>query len=56
MRHDLVAKHVYETIRKKEKSKPKIDYNGDGFISVEKSIEYWWNVSVKTPAKYDIIS
>ena len=51
MRHDVVAKHVYGTIRKKEKSKPKIDYNGDEFIFVEKNIEYWWNISVKTPAK-----
>ena len=34
MRHDVVAKHVYETIRKKENSESKIDYNGDKFISV----------------------
>ena len=51
LRHDVVAKHVCKTIRKKEYSESKIDYNGDEFISVENNIEYWWNVSVKTPTK-----
>ena len=51
MRHDVAAKHVYETVRKKEISESKIDYNGDEFISVESNIKYWWKVPVKIPAK-----
>ena len=50
LRHDLVGKYVYEKMRKKDNQEAKITYDSDEFIFSEGEVEYWWNVSVKTPA------
>ena len=51
MRHDIVAKHVYEQIRKKDNKNCKITYDGEEFVTVDGNKEFWWNVPVKTPAR-----
>ena len=44
------GKYVYEKMRKKDNKEAKITYDSDEFIFSEGEVEYWWNVSVKTPA------
>ena len=51
IRHDVVAKYVYEAMRKKKNPECKIEYKGDEFIDEENGIEYWWNVAIKTAVK-----
>ena len=53
LRHDIIAKYVYEQFRKKSNPDCKLVYNENQFIFIEKEgqMEFWWNVSITTPAK-----
>ena len=51
LRHDVVAKHVYEKLRKKQNKDSVINYIGEEFIETDNEMQYWWNVSIKTPTK-----
>ena len=50
MRHDIIAKYVYEKVRRDHNKECNIKYDADEFIVSDGDHEYWWNVSVKTPA------
>ena len=52
VRHDVIAKYFYETIRGKNHPECKIEYKGNEFIDQDSGTEYWWNVAIKTAAKY----
>ena len=49
--HDVIAKYLYEFIKKKKDPKCKIEYKGNTFVSQDNGTEYWWNVAIKTAAK-----
>ena len=51
LRHDVIAKHVYGKFWKKSNLDCKLVYNENQFIEKEGQIEFWWNVSITTPAK-----
>ena len=51
IRHDVIAKYFYETIRRKKNPKCKIEYKGNEFIDQDSGTEYWWNVAIKTAVK-----
>ena len=51
LRHDAIAKYVYEQHRMKLVPGCKVEYPADEFIHSEGNIEYWWNLSVKTAMK-----
>ena len=49
--HDVIAKYLYEVIRKKKDPKCKIEYKGNKFVGQDNGTEYSWNVAIKTAAK-----
>ena len=51
LRHDTVAKFIYEIVRMKNNKDSHIQYEGDEVIAKDGDHEYWWNVSIKTPAQ-----
>ena len=51
VRHDVIAKYFYETIRGKNHPECKIEYKGNEFIDQDSGTEYWWNVAIKTAVK-----
>ena len=51
IRHDVIAKYFYETIRRKKDPKCKIEYKGNEFIDQDSGTEYWWNFAIKTAVK-----
>ena len=52
MRHDVIGKAVYESLRKKLEPGIKIRYDENSeFIYTHENIEYWWNLSIKTASK-----
>ena len=51
LRHDVIAKYVYEKFRKKSNPDCKLVYSENQFIEKEGQMEFWWNVSITTPAK-----
>ena len=51
LRHDAIAKYVYEQHRNKLAPGCKVEYPADEFIHCEGNIEYWWNLSIKTAIK-----
>ena len=51
LRHDVIAKYVYEQHRMKLAPGCKVEYPADDFIHSECNIEYWWNLSIKTVIK-----
>ena len=50
MRHDIVAKYLYEKIRHQHNKECNVKYDAVEFITTDGDHEFWWNVSVKTPA------
>ena len=51
LRHDAIAKYLYEQYRMKLAPRCKVEYPADEFIHSEGNIEYWWNLSIKTATK-----
>ena len=52
MRHDVIGKAVYESLRKKNQPDANIRYeDGPEFIYTYDNLEYWWNLSIKTSTK-----
>ena len=51
LRHETVAKFIYEKVRMKNNEDSHIQYERDEFIAKDDDHEYWWNVSIKAPAK-----
>ena len=51
IRHDVIAKYLYEAIRRKKDPKCKIECKGNEFIDQDNGTEYWWNVAIKTAVK-----
>ena len=51
IRHDVIAKYLYEAIRKNKDPKWKIENKENEFIDQDNGTEYWWNVSIKTAVK-----
>ena len=52
MRHDVIGKSVYESLRKNKKPDVNIRYeDGPEFIYTYETYEYWWNLSIKTVTK-----
>ena len=51
LRHNAIAKYVYELHRIKLAHGCKVEYPTDAFIHSESNIEYWWNLSIKTAMK-----
>ena len=52
MRHDVIGKAVYESLRKKNQPDSNIRYeDGPEFIYTHDNLEYWWNLSIKTSTK-----
>ena len=49
LRHDIIAKHIFESLKKKIDPHRKITYS-DELIEVTEKKEFWWNVKVKTTA------
>ena len=49
LRHDIIAKHIFENLMKKIDPHRKITYS-DELIEVTEKKEFWWNVKVKTTA------
>ena len=49
--HDVIAKYLYEAIRRSKDPKCKIEYTGNEFIDQDNETEYWWNVAIKTAVK-----
>ena len=49
--HDVIAKYLYEAIRRSKDPKCKIEYTGNEFIDQDNGSEYWWNVAIKTAVK-----
>ena len=47
LRHDIIAKHIFENLMKKIDPHRKIVYS-DELIDVTEEKEFWWNVKVKT--------
>ena len=56
LRHDAIAKYVYEQHHKKLAPGCKAEYPAEEFIHSEGKIEYWWNLSIKTAIKPKIIN
>ena len=42
---------MYEKFREKKNPVCKLVYNGNQFIEKEGQMEFWWNVSITTPAE-----
>ena len=51
LRHDVIAKYVYEQHRMKLVPGRKVEYPADKFIHSESIIEYWCSLSIKTAVK-----
>ena len=51
LRHDVIAKLVYESVRKKQQPEVAITYEGNEFIHKHNHMEYWWNLSIRTSSK-----
>ena len=51
LRHDTIAKSVYEQHHLKLALGCKVEYPADEFIHSKGNIEYWWNLSIKTAIK-----
>ena len=51
LRHDFIAKFVYEKSAKKANPDCNLVYNENQFIKKEAQIKFWWNVSIITAAK-----
>ena len=51
LRHDAIAKYVYEQHRMKLAPGCKVEYPADEFIHSEGNIEYCWHLSIKTAIK-----
>ena len=51
LRHDAIAKYVYNQHRMKLVPRYKVEYPADEFIHFKGNIEYWWNLSIKTAIK-----
>ena len=51
LRHDAIAKYVYEQQRMKLVPGCKVEYPADIFIHSKGNIEYWWNLSIKNSYK-----
>ena len=51
LRHDIIAKYVYEKFRKKSHPGCKLVCNENQFIEKEVQMEFWWNVAIVAPAK-----
>ena len=47
LRHDIIAKHIFENLMKKNDPHRKIAYS-DELIELTEEKEFWWNVKVKT--------
>ena len=47
MRHDIIAKYIFENLMRKIDSHQKIKYS-DELIEVTEEKVFWWNVKVKT--------
>ena len=52
LRRDVIAKIVYNAlIHNKNPSYRKYDLESPEYIYKEGNLEYWWNISIKTPTK-----
>ena len=51
LRHDAIAKYVYEQQHMKLVPGCKVEYPTDIFIHSKGNIEYWWNLSIKNSYK-----
>ena len=51
LRHDAIAKYVYEQHRMKLVPGWKVEYPAGEIFHSEGNIEYWWNLSIKTAIK-----
>jgi hypothetical protein len=54
LRHDVVARYIWNAIRRRENGEQPCDNERklqDGFIESSGDLEYWWNVPVKTCTK-----
>ena len=51
LRHDAIAKYVYDQHRMKLVPRYKVEYPAYEFIHSKGNIEYWWNLSIKTAIK-----
>ena len=47
LRHDVIAKIVYNAPIKKNPSYQKYDLESPEYIHKEGNLEYWWNISIK---------
>ena len=51
LRHDVIAKIVYNPLVKENRSYRKYDLQSPEYIHKEGNLEYWWNISIKTATK-----
>ena len=51
LRHDVIAKYLYEKFRKTANPDSNLVYNENEFFEKEGQMECWWNVAITTPAK-----
>ena len=51
LRHDAIAKYVYDQHHMKLVPKCKVEYPANEFIHSEGNIEYWWNLPIKAAMK-----
>ena len=51
LKHDAIAKYVYEQHCMKLAPRCKVEYPAVEFIHCQGSIEYWWNLPIKTAIK-----
>ena len=51
LRHDVIAKMVYNALIKENPSYQKYDWESPEYIHKEGNLEYWWNIGIKTATK-----
>ena len=51
LRHDVIAKIVYNALVKENPSYRKYDLQSPEYIHKEDNLEYWWNISTKPATK-----
>ena len=51
LRHDVIAKIVYNALVKENPSYRKYDLQSPEYIHKQGNLEYWWNISIKTATK-----
>ena len=51
IRHNVIAKRLYEALRRKKDPKCKIEYKENEFINQDNGTKYWLNVAIKTAVK-----